>query len=80
MPATMAVMARRPTPERIHEAQRAGVRARLISSRMMPETADAWLAEWDALAARDGLAIGSGYWTAAWDWIDAQRQTRRPRA
>lgn len=72
-------MSRRSTPERIHEAQREGLRQRLISSRMTPETADAWLAEWEALAARDGLATGSGYWATAWDWIDAERRLRRPR-
>ena len=69
-------MARRSTPEHINEAHRAGLRARLISSRMSPETADAWLAEWEALAARDGLATGSGYGSAAWDWTDAQRRLR----
>jgi hypothetical protein len=71
-------MARRSTPARIHEAQREGVRQRLISSRMSPATADGWLAEWKALAERDGLATGSGYWDAAWDWIDVQRRERRP--
>lgn len=70
-------MARRSTPERIDAAHREGVRQRLISTRMTPETADAWFAEWEALATRDGLAHGSGYWDAAWDWIETQRQQGR---
>jgi hypothetical protein len=36
-------MSRRADPERIFEAQRAGVRARLLGTGMTPETADRWL-------------------------------------
>ena len=43
----------------------------------MPEsTADAWIAAWEAQAARDGLEHGDAYWRAAWDWIAAQREHR----
>ena len=36
-------MSRRGDPERIFEAQKAGVRNRLIGNGMQPETADRWL-------------------------------------
>ena len=71
-------MARRSTPERINAAHREGVRQRLISTRMSAEKADALLAEWEALANRDGLAQGSDYWTAAWEWFEAKKP-RLPR-
>ena len=39
-------MARRGDPERIFEAQKAGVRNRLIGNGMQPEAADLWLDAW----------------------------------
>jgi hypothetical protein len=46
-------MTRRGDPARIFEAQRAGVRARLIDNdRMQPETADRWLGAWVPCASR----------------------------
>jgi hypothetical protein len=42
-----------------------------------PETADAWIAAWDAEAADDGLERGSAYWAAGWAWIAADRRERR---
>jgi hypothetical protein len=41
-------MARRSTPERIDTARRAATRNRLIGERMTEETADAWIAAWEA--------------------------------
>ena len=31
---------------------------------MLAETAEAWLAEWEALAARDGIARDARFWAA----------------
>jgi hypothetical protein len=69
-------MSQRSTPERIDEARRAATRNRLIGERMTPETADAWIAAWEAKAAEDGLERGSAYWEAGWAWIADQRRTR----
>jgi hypothetical protein len=69
-------MSRRSTRERIDEARRAGTRARLIGERVSPETADAWIAAWEAQAAEDGLQRGSAYWEAGWAWIAEQRRSR----
>ena len=69
-------MARRSTPERLDAAWHAGVRNRLIGEGATPETADAWLAAWEAKTAEDGLERGSAYWHAGWDWIAAQRERR----
>jgi hypothetical protein len=33
---------------------------------MTEDTADAWIASWEAKAARDGLERGSAYWQAGW--------------
>jgi hypothetical protein len=43
---------------------------------MAEETADAWIAAWEAKAAEDGFERGSAYWRAGWDWIAEQRKTR----
>ena len=69
-------MSRRSTPERIDAARRAATRNRLIGERVTEETADAWIAAWEAQAAQDGLERGSAYWQAGWDWIAAQREHR----
>ena len=63
-------------PERIDEARRAATRSRLIGEGVTEETADAWIAAWEAKAAEDGLERGSAYWEAGWDWIAEQRQHR----
>ena len=47
-------MGRRSTPGRIDEARRAATRKRLISEGVTETTADAWIAAWEAQAARDG--------------------------
>jgi hypothetical protein len=69
-------MSRRSTPERIDVAHRAATRNRLIGERVTPETADAWIAAWEAQAAQVGLERGSEFWQAGWDWIAAQRERR----
>ena len=57
-------MSRQSTPERLDAAWRAATRNRLIGDRVSPETADAWIAAWEAQAADDGLERGSAYWEA----------------
>jgi hypothetical protein len=42
----------------------------------MPETADAWIAAWEAHATQDGLELGAAYWEAGWAWIAEQRGSR----
>ena len=69
-------MTRRGNPERIFEAQRAGVRARLTGTGMQPETADRWLDAWVLEAAGRGLPQDGRYWQAGWEWIAEQRQHR----
>ena len=70
-------MSRRSTPERIDQAHRAATRARLIGERLTPETADAWIAAWEARATEAGLERGAAYWDASWDWIAERRLTRK---
>jgi hypothetical protein len=70
-------MTKRADPERIDNARRAATRNRLIGERLDEETADAWIAAWEAQAALDGLSRGSAYWEAGWNWIASQRAERR---
>ena len=39
-------------------------------------TADAWIAAWEAQAARDRIERGSAYWEAGRAWIATQREKR----
>jgi hypothetical protein len=69
-------MSRRPDPARIDEARRAGNRNRLMGEGVTEETADAWIAAWEAEAARRGLKRGQEFWQAGWGWIAAERRRR----
>jgi hypothetical protein len=69
-------MSRRADPARIDEARRAAIRNRLIGEGMTAATAEAWIAAWDAEAARDGLEPGRVYWERGREWIAAGRQRR----
>jgi hypothetical protein len=69
-------MSRRADPARIDTARRDATRNRLIGERMTEATAEAWIAAWDAQAARDGLEPGRIYWERGWAWIAIQRQRR----
>jgi hypothetical protein len=42
-----------------------------------PETADAWIAAWEAQAAEVGLEHGRAFWEAGWAWIAEQRRARK---
>ena len=70
-------MSRRADPVRIEAARRAATRQRLMGEGVTETTTDAWIAAWDAQAAREGLTRDSAYWTAAWEWIAAERGNRR---
>jgi hypothetical protein len=71
------LVARRGDSERIFEAQRAGVRARLLGTGMQPETADRWLDTWVLEATGRGLPKDGRYWEAGWDWIAEERSSRQ---
>jgi hypothetical protein len=68
-------MARRPDPERLYLAHRAGHRSRLeAQAHMSPEKADEWICRWEAEAGLRGLDRRSGdWWAPAWEWIAAER-------
>ena len=67
-------MAPRQNPDRIREAQRAGLRARMVDEwRVLPERADELLDEWEI----EGATIGQGrmepgFWTEGETWIKAR--------
>jgi hypothetical protein len=63
-------------PSASTRARRAAVRSALIGDGATAETADAWIAAWDAQTAEDGLERGSTYWQAGWDWFAEERQRR----
>lgn len=69
-------MSHRSTPERLDEARRAATRQRLIGQGATEATADAWIAAWDAQAARGALPRDRRYWERGQEWIAAERQRR----
>ena len=69
-------MARRADPIRIDAAREAATRNRLIGEGATEETAEAWIAAWEAQAAREGIERGSAYWSEGWEWIAAHRKQR----
>jgi hypothetical protein len=71
-------VSRRSTPERIDAAHRAGTRQRLIGEGLSAETADSWIAAWEAQEPRFVEQRDGAYWNAGWDWIAAERASRRP--
>ena len=67
-------MARRRDRLRIYEARRAGLMARLMSTGVVAERAEALVAAWEAQAAADGLVRdGAAYWDLAWPWLEPRR-------
>ncbi|MDO8484289.1 MAG: hypothetical protein Q7S35_05025 [Candidatus Limnocylindrales bacterium] len=64
--------------ERIHQARRAAIRHRLLTSTGMdPGVAERWCDAWEAEAALQGLARDSDYWDAGKLWIDTQCAARK---
>jgi hypothetical protein len=63
--------------ERIHQARRAAIRNRLISSGNDPEVAERWCYAWEAEAALQGVERGRDYWESGKVWIDGQCAARK---
>ena len=71
-------MARRTNPERVNQARRAAIRNVLIDeARLSPDTADEWIARWEAEASERGMAPSAEYWTFGLVWIREQIQQAR---
>jgi hypothetical protein len=67
-------MARRRDLDRIYQARRAGIVARLVSTGVLAERAEALMAAWESEATASGLAPDSAaYWDRAWPWLEPQR-------
>lgn len=60
-------MGRRSTPERIYEAKRAAIVARLVGQGWTQETAEAWCARWEAEGDADRYA--DNHWQQGHAWI-----------
>jgi hypothetical protein len=71
---------RRGDPEKIYQAQRAGVFMRLVASEKLNQLdAEHWIARWERRADEIGRLRGSkGFWDEGWRWISAERAVRRP--
>ena len=69
-------MTRRADPERIFLARRAGIKSRLEQQgRLSPETAERWLAAWEAEAPlRGSTRRTAASWDGAWEWIAERRR------
>jgi hypothetical protein len=67
-------MSRRPSPDAIHAAKRAGLRGRMVDEwRIAPDRADELLDEWDAEAARLGQErTDRDYWSEGEVWMRAR--------
>ncbi len=73
-------MTRRRDRERIYQARRAGLVARIASSGVAADRADALVAAWEVEASASGLSRdGEAYWDEAWAWLEPRRWSR-PRA
>jgi predicted RNA-binding Zn ribbon-like protein len=68
-------VSRRGDPERIYQAQRAGIFMRLVSeARLDRFDAEHWIARWEREAEATGRERGStGFWDDAWRWIEDER-------
>jgi hypothetical protein len=73
----MFSMTRRADPARLHQARRAAIRNRLISSGKDPDVAERWCDAWEAEGVLRGLARDADYWDAGKLWIDAQCAARK---
>lgn len=64
-------MPKRGDPEKIYQAQRAGVFMRLVSEKRLDELdAEHWITRWEREAEATGRQRGStGYWDETWLWI-----------
>jgi hypothetical protein len=70
-------MTRRGDPERIYEAQRAGIFRRLVDAERVNELdAEHWISRWEREADESGRGRDDHYWSDAWEWIAEQRSKR----
>ena len=70
-------MSPRADPERIHEAQRAGVTRRLTLDGLSADHAVEWIVRWERSEASQGIPQrGGAYWDAAWAWLEDERGHR----
>jgi hypothetical protein len=62
-------------PERIYQAQRAGIFAHPTQNERLDQLdAEHWISRWERHAEANGPARGShGYWAAGWQWITENR-------
>lgn len=67
---------RRGDPERIYQAHRTGIFARLTQNERLDELdAEHWLSRWEREAQAQGTARTTvGFWASAWEWIAEQRR------
>ena len=63
--------------ERIHQARRAAIRNRLISTGKDPDIAERWCDAWEVEAALGDLKRDGDYWEAGKLWIDGQCAARK---
>jgi len=70
-------MARRPDPERIHRAKRAGTLASLVDQHRIPrDRAEALIAAWEIEAeGRELVRTDNDYWPTGQAWMLDQRRT-----
>ena len=72
--AIAAGLGTRESPERIHQARRADVAARLTAQEHLSQPdAERWIGRWEDEAAARGLEHGEAFWGPALDWIAEQR-------
>jgi hypothetical protein len=71
-------MTRRTDPERIHQAQRAGIVRRPVDAERLDELdAEHWITRWEREPEEVGISRGTvGYWDEAGRWIAEQPSER----
>jgi hypothetical protein len=62
-------------PERIYQAQRAGIFGRLTQNEHVDQLdAEHWISRWERHAETEGVErTAVGFWATAWEWIAEQR-------
>ena len=70
---------RRGDQERVYQAQRAGIFARLTQQERLGKlAAEDWIKRWEDHAEAEGLSRSTvNFWDAAWEWIAEQREPKR---
>ena len=64
-------MTRRPTPERLYQAQRPATLERLVLAGMLRDRAEAAIAVYEVRTAEDGRPRDAAYWDAGWHELGA---------